>query len=128
MLKRSCHDTTIDLLRQWKAQTRSCYPHCAWVCHYRGKHLQRIPARTWAKVCEQAGISGKLFHDLRRSGVRTMVRAGIPERVVMDISGHRTRSVFDRYNIVSEQDMRQAKQLLERVSTATSTMAGNDGG
>ncbi|MBN1443140.1 MAG: tyrosine-type recombinase/integrase [Planctomycetes bacterium] len=72
-----------------------------------GKPLGDI-RKSWRKACEAAGFSGLLFHDLRRSAVRSMVRGGTPEATVMRISGHRTRAVFLRYDVVSDRDLRDA--------------------
>jgi len=69
------------------------------VCDFRG---------TWKNACAHAGVPDLLFHDLRRTGARNLRRAGVAEGIIMKIGGWRTRSVFERYAIVSRSDMNDA--------------------
>jgi integrase len=85
---------------------------CPNVFHRDGRPIGLF-RKSWATACKAAGLGAILVHDLRRSAVRNMVRAGVPDKVAMSISGHKSRSIFDRYNITAKDDQVRA---LERTS------------
>jgi len=115
----------LHVLTVWKQRCDQKWPHCPWICHRGGIRLQSLKY-SFRQACERVGLGkfvevegtkhkvwqGKIPHDFRRTAVRNMVRAGVPEKVAMAISGHRTRSVFDRYNIVNEADLEKAARSL----------------
>jgi integrase len=70
--------------------------------------------KAWATATSNAGLAGTLFHDLRRSACRRMMRAGVPQAVCQKISGHKTASMFHRYAIVAESDLAQALEQTDK--------------
>ena len=80
----------------------------AWQVFRRDDVTVRAWRRAWPEACRQAGVPGRLLHDCRRTTARNLVRAGVPERVAMELTGHKTRAIFDRYCIVNEADLHQA--------------------
>jgi integrase len=96
--------------------------------HLHGRHIgERIRSfrKRWAKACRIAGCPSMLRHDLRRTACRNMLRAGVRERTVMQVMGHRTRSMLDRYGIVSPEDLKDAARRLSD-KTQTNLPAAGD--
>jgi integrase len=117
---------------------RSRHPGCEWVFSRDGKNPMGSLRKAWKTACVRTGLgrflcrkcggevdakrrcamcqarcknpryAGLIFHDLRRSGVRNLDRAGVPQHVAMKISGHKTDSIYRRYNITSSRDLKEA--------------------
>ena len=89
-------------------------------CRRKGQAIRTFWKR-WKTAAAAAGCPGRVPHDFRRTAVRNLNRAGVPESVAMKITGHLTRSVFDRYDITSEEDLTEATRKLQAL---TGTIAG----
>jgi integrase len=93
--------------RRWKAReykTRDGVTAVSdLVFHRNGKQLRDF-RKSWSAACRIAGVPGRKFHDLHRTAVRNLTRAGVAQAVAMSITGHETDSVFRRYDIVSQED------------------------
>ncbi len=122
-----------ELMKEIKVLHSNRCLGCPYVFHLDGRAIGEF-RKSWKTACIEAGLCevakdeegraivikdrkgnekvvkmpSKIFHDFRRTAIRNMIRSGVPERVAMKISGHKTRSVFDRYNIVSDQDLKEA--------------------
>ncbi len=111
-----------QVLEEWRTITSQLAPLCPWVCHRGGSRIQTIDT-AWKSACVKLGLAagtwmkgrgywmgyrGPLLHDFRRTAVRNMDRAGVSRDIARKISGHKTDSIFSRYNIVSEEDLAEA--------------------
>ena len=86
-----------------------------YVFQRRGRRIKSL-RKAWADACKKAGFPGKLLHDLRRSAVRNMERAGLSRSVAMQLTGHKTEAVYRRYAITSEADLREGVDRLNDVA------------
>ena len=84
---------------------------CPLVFHRQGEPIHWF-YDSWRNACEAAGVPGRYLHDLRRTAIRNLVRAGVSEGVAMKMCGHKTRAIFDRYNVTSEKDIHSAAARL----------------
>ena len=101
-----------EVLLAAKRDRDEFWPECGHVFHRLGQPLIDFRG-AWDSAVQRAGLGNLEFHDLRRSGVRNLSRSGVPERVIMSITGHRTRAMFDRYNITSEADLDDAAKRMQ---------------
>ncbi len=98
-----------------------------YVFHHHGKPFKGY-RKAWKTACRKACLPGRIPHDFRRTAVRNLVRAGVSEVVAMKMTGHKTRSIFDRYDIVNQGDLNDAaRKLDEHMVTKTVTASGSCG-
>lgn len=100
------------------------FPHVFFRMVAKGRGGEKSPrpitafGKAWKSACKAAGCPGRVPHDLRRTAVRNLTRVGVPQTIAMKLTGHRTDSVFRRYDIVSQNDLRVAVERLNGVATA----------
>jgi integrase len=92
---------------------------------HRGGRPIRGMRRSWRSACRKAGVPGLILHDLRRSAVRNLERAGISRSVAMKMTGHKTESIYRRYAIVAESDLTEAGARLSAQLAGTLQVSGN---
>jgi integrase len=104
---------------------------CAYVFNRGGKPIGDFQD-SWNSACRKAGCEGALFHDFRRTAARNLRRAGLSESQAMKITGHKTASIFRRYEIIEEQDVREAiaskgafQSKADQATTVLATQASN---
>ncbi len=135
------HGELLEMIKMQRQERDRKYPTCSWVFSNSGRPIKNM-YKAWRTGCVKADLgkmvcvscsgeinesgvcsqcSGKVVkyvglipHDLRRTGVRNLIRAGVPRSVAMKISGHKTESVFERYNITSQEDLREAARSLTK--------------
>src|SRR5215467_6360248 len=93
------------IARRWQARRLDC----PYIFHRNGRRIGDF-RKLWVKACAALGLTGRIVHDLRRSGVRHLIRGGTPPHTVMAFSGHRTASMLKRYDIIDVDDLRRAAE------------------
>lgn len=96
-----------------RAEHDHLFPDCPFVFQRAGQRIRSM-RNAWDKACREAGIPGKLRHDMRRSHARNLDRAGVPQSVAQKILGHKTDSVWRRYRIVADEDLQDAARRMSR--------------
>jgi integrase len=109
----------VTLLTRLRRERDEYFLRCPWVFSSNGQRIGQFFG-SWKSACTKAGLAtedGKpmrVFHDLRRTAITNLVRAGVPELVATRVSGHKTRAVLDRYNIINDQDLKNAAVQLDQ--------------
>jgi integrase len=99
-------------------------PDCPFLIQCDGSRVSKSGwKKNWATACKNAGVSTALFHDLRRTALTNMIEAGFSEKEAMEISGHKTRYVFDRYHIVSDRRLKEMASRLDAFIKAKDAMS-----
>lgn len=116
----------LSALRAWDERTREVERERGTIVrrvfHRNGRPIREFPYSVWHAACEAAGIAGRRWvHDFRRTAARSYRRSGVSEGVVMKILGHKTRSIFERYNIKNEDDLREAAQAVSEMGKTGET-------